>query len=194
MLVAGSVMGIVFTVCGVSLLYSVLWTELIAAAIVFIWFISSGTAIAKLTRKVTFDYYLLGIMVGLLSAYLARINFNIVKLVLGSVPESNLPGMLIAGHSPGILIFVIALIPTIVEETAFRGYILTALATDLDPWPAIIVSAAMFSIIHFSIPFLPFLFLMGLLLGYLRLRTGSLIPPMLAHFTHNLIFVFVNLG
>jgi len=40
--------------------------------------------------------------------------------------------------------------------------------------------------IHLSVPSFPHLFLMGLALGYLRSRTGSLYAGMVLHFTHNL--------
>jgi membrane protease YdiL (CAAX protease family) len=58
--------------------------------------------------------------------------------------------------------------------------------------PAVVVSAAAFAVLHFSILALPFLFVMGLLLGWLRLHTGSIIPPITAHFFHNLVMLLLG--
>ena len=48
-------------------------------------------------------------------------------------------------------------------------------------------AAALFAVLHFSLLSLPYLFMVGLLLGWAKWKTGSLYPSILVHFLHNLI-------
>lgn len=83
-------------------------------------------------------------------------------------------------------LLVIALIPAIGEELTFRGVLQQSLTRGLkNPHVAIILSAAIFSFIHFQFyGFLPRMFL-GLLLGYMFYITGSLWTSILMHFLNN---------
>jgi membrane protease YdiL (CAAX protease family) len=42
---------------------------------------------------------------------------------------------------------------------------------------------------HFSIVSFPYLFALGVLLGWTKWKTGSLYPSMLIHFLHNLVVI-----
>ena len=92
-------------------------------------------------------------------------------------------------------IVVVALIPAVGEEMTFRGVLQQSLTRKMNPHVAIILSAAIFSFIHFQFyGFLPRLFL-GLLLGYMFYITGSLWTSMLMHFLNNgtaVVLYFLN--
>jgi membrane protease YdiL (CAAX protease family) len=90
----------------------------------------------------------------------------------------------------GMLIFV-CIIPGVMEEIAFRGLIQHWLHSAVSPRTAIIVASAMFSAAHFSVLSAPYLFAVGLVLGWLRWRTGSLYPSMIVHFLHNLAVILL---
>ena len=80
---------------------------------------------------------------------------------------------------------IIALIPAIGEEMTFRGVLQQSLTRKMNPHIAIILSAAIFSFIHFQFyGFLPRMFL-GILLGYMFYITNSLWTSMLMHFANN---------
>jgi membrane protease YdiL (CAAX protease family) len=79
--------------------------------------------------------------------------------------------------------------PAVFEELAFRGVILTSLTRVMGSTEAGVVSAFMFMVLHLSVPSFPHLLLMGLALAYIRLKSGSVLPGMLLHFTHNLLCV-----
>lgn len=83
-------------------------------------------------------------------------------------------------------LIVIALIPAVGEELTFRGVLQQSLTHKLkNPHVAIILSAAIFSFIHFQFyGFLPRMFL-GILLGYMFYITGSLWTSILMHFLNN---------
>ena len=80
---------------------------------------------------------------------------------------------------------VIALIPAIGEELTFRGVLQQSLTRRMNPHIAILLSAAIFSFIHFQFyGFLPRMFL-GILMGYMFYITNSLWTSMLIHFVNN---------
>lgn len=88
-----------------------------------------------------------------------------------------------------ILFLTIVLVPAIFEELAFRGIFLRSARTFLRPLPAHLLTAAAFAAIHFQPLMLPFHFGIGLALGALRERSGSLWPPMLLHAVNNALAV-----
>jgi len=87
----------------------------------------------------------------------------------------------------------IALAPAVCEEILFRGLLTPVFKRALGTWVAIIVPAALFAAIHVdtmrdgtSVYYrVPFAFILGMLLAKLRLDTGSLWPPIIAHATLN---------
>ncbi len=106
------------------------------------------------------------------------------------------------GDSPrglfGIMLTLIstAIIPALAEEFACRGIMLGLLKSCGDAF-AIIVSAILFGLVHGNFEQIPFAFLVGLVLGFITVKTGSIIIAIAVHFTNNLIsviFDYVNLS
>lgn len=83
-------------------------------------------------------------------------------------------------------LLIIALIPAVGEELTFRGVLQQSLTRGLkNPHVAIILSAAIFSFIHFQfLGFFPRMFL-GILLGYMFYVSGSLWTSIVMHFVNN---------
>jgi membrane protease YdiL (CAAX protease family) len=54
---------------------------------------------------------------------------------------------------------------------------------------ALLIASALFMALHFSVLSAPYLLLVGMLLGWAKLKTGSLYPSMLIHFLHNFIVI-----
>ncbi|MBR3412803.1 MAG: CPBP family intramembrane metalloprotease [Bacteroidales bacterium] len=87
-------------------------------------------------------------------------------------------------------ILVVAFIPAVCEELFFRG----ALQQLLQEWfrnvhVAVIVTSLIFSLFHGDIYGLVPRFLLGVLLGYLFLQSGSLLVNVCAHFFNNALIV-----
>lgn len=93
------------------------------------------------------------------------------------------------GMSPEMLIFSFCILPGITEEIGFRGLVQHWLQVAIKPWPAILVASALFSAVHFNLLSFPYLMGVGVLLGWVKWKTGSLYPSMLIHFLHNLIVI-----
>lgn len=86
----------------------------------------------------------------------------------------------------------IAVCAPICEEVVFRGAIIRAL-TD---WRqntilAVVVSALLFSIAHMNPAQMPHAFLLGLLLGWVFIRTDSVVPGIIIHGVNNLTVFIV---
>ena len=95
-------------------------------------------------------------------------------------------------------LLVIAIIPAIGEELFFRGYLQQKLIKwNRSPHIGIIITAILFSIIHFQFSGLIPRFILGVLLGYIFYWSSSLWIPIIAHFVNNaqvLIIAYVNKG
>jgi len=89
-------------------------------------------------------------------------------------------------------LIVIALLPAICEEMFFRGAMQRVIIhLSRRPWVGIIITAALFSGLHFQFQgFLPRMFL-GVVLGALYWFSGSLWTSILAHFITNAVQVLV---
>lgn len=83
-----------------------------------------------------------------------------------------------------IYIFI-AILPGIIEEISFRGIIFNSLKKILSQKEALIVQAACFSIMHLSPVIIISHFVMGLVLGWVRVKTSSLYYGMLIHILWN---------
>lgn len=91
---------------------------------------------------------------------------------------------------------VIGLLASLSEEIVFRGAILRSLlrSSRLSVWSAIALSALMFSVIHLNPAQLPHTFIIGLLLGWMYYRTGSILPGVAYHWANNSVaYVLYNL-
>jgi uncharacterized protein len=83
-----------------------------------------------------------------------------------------------------IYIFI-AILPGILEELAFRGIIFNSLEKILYQKEALIIQAACFSLLHLSPVIIISHFVMGLTLGWVRIKTNSLYYGMLIHIAWN---------
>jgi membrane protease YdiL (CAAX protease family) len=100
-----------------------------------------------------------------------------------------------------LLIFPsIAIGAPLIEELIFRGQLFAALSrTRLGVSGTTVVSSASWALLHMTEPWLMIgmIFIMGLLLGYLLYRFGSIWVPILCHAVWNgayALLVFANLG
>lgn len=86
------------------------------------------------------------------------------------------------------LLLLLAAIPAVCEEVAFRGYILSGLERGRRTRSAIVISALLFGFLHVLLSLFQQLFnatLLGLVLGLLAVRSGSLLPGIVFHFLNN---------
>lgn len=84
---------------------------------------------------------------------------------------------------------MIGITPAFCEELLFRGYLQTRLVRSFGPLIGVFTASAMFAIVHFDPVHIVAVFPLGLFLGWVTWRSGSLYPAMLGHFVNNFISV-----
>lgn len=98
-----------------------------------------------------------------------------------------------AGWGWGAVFVTTAIFPAVFEEIALRGSVLARLLRLTGVRAAIIASAVMFAMLHLNIIGTVFYLVpMALLAGWIRWRSGSLLPCILLHFLHNGAVVLVE--
>jgi len=92
---------------------------------------------------------------------------------------------------PAVVLLTLAVVPAVLEEFFFRGYLFNGLRDRFRGGSIVVVSAFLFGLFHVLTPslltperFLPSCF-MGLVLGWVCYRTRSVLPSMLLHAIHN---------
>lgn len=89
-------------------------------------------------------------------------------------------------------VLAIAVVPGVVEELLCRGVLLNSLKSRFGGTGAIVLAAIAFGFLHLdSYRLLPTTFL-GLLLGFIAVRTGSVFPAMFAHAMNNALSFMVQ--
>jgi membrane protease YdiL (CAAX protease family) len=121
-------------------------------------------------------------------APLLALNFGYHQLLVELLPIEMEDYMDYFSSSWGPLIFI-CIMPAVVEEIGFRGIIQHQFEKVVGPWVAIGVASLAFSAAHFSVLSAPYLALVGVLLGWMKWKTGSLYPSMIAHFAHNYVVI-----
>jgi uncharacterized protein len=83
--------------------------------------------------------------------------------------------------------FKVAVIAPVIEELIFRGLILHGLRKNYHGVTAVLVSALLFSLFHLNPWQMPATFVLGVLLGWLMIRTNSILLAILGHSVNNLL-------
>jgi uncharacterized protein len=84
-----------------------------------------------------------------------------------------------------VLLAVAVLLAPICEETFFRSFLFTGLQRGMPILMAILVSALIFTVVHYDLASSPILFLIGIALAIVRWRTQSIWPCILLHTLNN---------
>ena len=97
----------------------------------------------------------------------------------------------------------IGLLAPLSEEIVLRGAVLRSLLSKpllagrserVNAWTAIAISAVFFALIHFNPAQMPHAFMIGLLLGWMYWRTGSILPGVAYHWANNSIaYILYNI-
>ena len=123
--------------------------------------------------------------VGVCMAANIAVNYILLFFESVGVPEPEMPDYL----QPTLLslmlnLFVFAVLPALLEELVFRGYVLRALRRYGD-WFAVAVSALLFGLMHGNIAQIPFALIVGVALGWLYVMTDNIWIPVAVHFINN---------
>ena len=143
--------------------------------------VSPGTVIASL---------LTGMAVCIVANFVASYLMSIFQMF--GIKQPTSPQMLIdTPLSLVINIFVVAVLPALLEEMVFRGYVLQVLRP-YGAGLAIVASSLLFSLMHGNVMQIPFAFIVGLALGFVVVKTNCIWVACGLHFLNNLMSVLLE--
>lgn len=146
------------------------------------------------TRRVSAGGYAVALFGGMAMAVAANYATGWIMsiLVFFGIPYPQFPQTQ-SGTPTSLVLNLIstAVLPALLEEMVMRGYVLGALRPHGDK-SAVILSALLFGLIHGNVLQLPFAFMLGLVLGWLVVQTGSIWPAVLLHFGNNAMSVLLD--
>ena len=127
----------------------------------------------------------------LTGASLAPALYFVVVIVLSVLPADwtesygEASSDIVTGTVVGVI--SVAVVAPIVEEVIFRGLTMNRLSRVMPGWLAVLLSAAVFGACHGEFVWFCYAFVLGAFFGFIDLRTGSILPSILAHIMFNAI-------
>lgn len=134
----------------------------------------------------------IGVIGGIVSLTVAAVLAGLSTLIFGEFTSSAGDAAVELSETAGrpvivLFAFMLACGAPVVEEIAFRGLVFSGLRKHgFSPWVTIALSALVFSLFHFEPARILVVAGVGLVLGFLRWRTGSLGAGIVAHSVNNL--------
>lgn len=114
---------------------------------------------------------------------------NLFQFLVGSPPSNfDLSWLYLdPGINPAALFFLLVLVAPITEELLFRGLILRGFLKRYSKGKAVLLSALLFALFHVNPWQMIGAFVIGSILGWWFVRTGSLLPCIIGHAAYNLV-------
>lgn len=133
------------------------------------------------------------IMVGMGFCYVANVSVSLLQGILSGIMPLEGNDITIPEGIFGFFLSLlsVAVFPALLEEFLFRGVIMGSLLKFGKPF-ALFTSAFVFSLVHGNLVQIPFAFLVGLVLGFAVLETGSFWTGVLIHFLNNFISLLLQ--
>ncbi len=98
-----------------------------------------------------------------------------------------------SGSHHSLAIIALVLMPPILEETIFRGFVFPAITKRTGVIWGAVLSSALFGLAHWQANISIYTFVLGLLLCFLYVRTRSIVPGIVLHMVNNYL-AFVALS
>lgn len=111
-------------------------------------------------------------------------------LLHGSVVPEFMEKVYATAYFPPLLWFAFVVAAPVTEEIFFRGFMFKGIVhSSLGPMGAIVLTSLAWALMHaqYDVYGIIIIFLGGLLLGYARLRSGSLYAPIAMHMLQNIV-------
>ena len=83
------------------------------------------------------------------------------------------------------LYLLMAVLPPVCEELLCRGFLFASFRARFGDLRAVLFTAVLFGALHLDLQRIPATAIAGLALGYVRLRTGTILFPILFHMAYN---------
>jgi len=134
-------------------------------------------------KKIKFLDLLLTLVFGVLIQPVLTL-INAISLVFSTNSTSNFLYELSLDLPLPVTLFLVALIPCVLEETVYRGFFYQEYKK-ADPWKAVLLSGFLFGLMHGNVNQFCYAAVMGIVFALLIEATGSILSTMLIHFAVN---------
>lgn len=203
--------------CGLIILVAMFFSQFVAGPTSLTWEVLAKRAVVTqiglilapsllmsvfLTRSIRQSLRLHGVpLVQLFAAMMLAIALHPTYTLLGQAISSALPigpetqrvlesvSQLIGDQPLWAVIMVLAVLPAICEELTFRGFIFGGLLRNGGAMRAVILSSLFFGLAHSFLQQSIAATIMGLMLGVVAWRTGSILCTMMVHVINNSLSV-----
>ncbi|MBU7023093.1 MAG: CPBP family intramembrane metalloprotease [Theionarchaea archaeon] len=170
-------------------IYVTEWLLILGPPLLFLrW---KGAALRKTLKlqEFKFRHIGLGILAGCGIYFVSIATVLIMEDLLGPYPAAEFYEQIRPTTWLGIAFWILAIAFSagICEEVLYRGFIQNGLQNSLGPGKALVIASLLFTIAHLDPWRTPAVFLIGLLTGYLLIRTGSLYSAIAVHMTANAV-------
>lgn len=128
---------------------------------------------------------------------LLNVVINGITVWLDREPMLFMDELAISANPLWLLIVAIVVIVPIYEELIFRGFIWSGLASStLGVWGASVITSILFGLVHmqYEAVEMVMIFALAMLFSYARIRTGSLLLPIMLHMMNNGLAMAQYLG
>lgn len=142
--------------------------------------------------KTSAQWYGAAVLLGCSAWY---VNLTVIELLhipdVSKEMDKALEGLLM--ETPLVsTIAAIAVLPAFAEEIVFRGVLARGLRRQHPAWLAVVISSGVFGIYHLIPQQVVATFLLGCILGFLTLRSRSIVPAIVVHVLNNAIAIIVS--
>lgn len=177
-----------------------IYLSLVTVSFLGIFFIYSKVSKVNFARAGLFKFKFgwLNLLICVVIAVITIFGFNsfinflfYLMELLGYSPDASLPLPLNNIGWLFVNLFVLAIIPAICEELIHRGIILNGFRR-FGNFNAVLLSALFFALAHGSAMQFFYQFILGIVLGYVLIKTGSIFASMIVHFLNNAIVIVYN--
>ncbi len=181
--VANGLMDAIGTPEGLTILLASSQITIVVAALIGAWFLAGPIGANLGLRKPavpvwSYPIVIIGVIVpGIVGTALATV---VAQIIPTSDPLEKIGDQLTWISGP-IFAVLLGIVPGFYEELFFRGYMQRRLLQAWAPWSAIAVSSGLFGLLHLAPHQVVFAFVIGLWLGVIGWRTGSIWLCVLAH-------------
>ncbi len=154
-------------------------------------YIKSGESGQGITPKIIILPVMLAVIL-MCGMYLPTVWYGFFTQAIG-IPESA--GALELDSAAAIAMVIIAsvLLAPLFEETIYRGVLLHGLKEEFSPVKSVMLAAVAFMMMHMSPLQVVFQFALGVLSGFVALRTGRLLPSVILHASANALALIMQL-
>jgi membrane protease YdiL (CAAX protease family) len=168
-----------------------------------LFFLLLKTNIFKVTKtRITKPRYLIDgalLGIGLYGIFQGAVTLLSLVLPKEIIESQNAHSSSILGGGIVLAVIYTVIIAPICEELVFRGLMISSLEGAMKKPIAVLITAILFSVVHLpSLIALGYTFLLGLILGFVYIKTKSLFPCIILHMLFNasnyLSFIPNNIG